>query len=100
MIGRAESGRARKASISLPRSATKSGSGVKECRQSGLDVIRDFLGGAVLGIAEGAGAREALVAARDVVREVRERSAGHDRFVGRDLDQIVLRVDTQILGGR
>ena len=58
----------------------------------------DFLGGAILGIADGAGAGEALVAARDIVGEMRERRAGHHRFVGGDLDQIVLRIDAVILG--
>ena len=37
-----------------------SGAGDEERRQPGLDVFRDLLGGAILGIAEGAGAGEAL----------------------------------------
>src|ERR1700761_8769525 len=109
MMGRPASGRARKASISLPRSATtsrplkfclgvlprnlvralrpSSGYGVRSrtggslgfrgCgrreeirRQPGLDVVGDLLGGAILGIADGARAGKALVAAWDVVGEV------------------------------
>ena len=38
----------------------RSGAGDEERRQPGLDVFRDLLGGAILGIAEGALARKAL----------------------------------------
>ncbi len=65
-----------------------------------LDVFGDFLGGAILGIAEGAGAGETLVAAGDVVGDAREGRAGHHRFVGGDLDQIVLRIDAERFAGR
>src|SRR5258708_21208061 len=142
MMGRPGSGRARKASISFPRSATtkqaffeltivitghassrgpaiwrfqreiaefalkrapgmtvRSGAGDEERRQPRLDVLRDFLGGTILGVTEGACAREALVAAGDVVGDTRERISGHDRFVGSDLDQIVLRIDADVLAG-
>src|ERR1700733_12717085 len=99
MIGRPASGRARKRSMSLPRSATNSGSGVEEGRQAGLDMLGDFLGSAILGITESARAREALVAAGNVIREMRERGAGHHRLVRRNLDQIVLGIDVQVLGG-
>src|ERR1700737_3285007 len=136
MMGRPGSGRARKASISFPRSATtnqlssfrdtrlradlesrdysarfrvradarpgmrvRSGAGDEVRRQPGLDVLRDFLGGTILGVPEGARARETLVAAGDVVGDTRERTAGHDRFVGSDLDQIVLRIDADVLAG-
>src|ERR1700722_16404874 len=96
MMGRPGSGRARKASMSFPRSATKSGAGVEDCRPPGLDIVRDLLTGAILGVAERAGSGEALVAARDIVGDSRECGAGHDRFVGRDINQVILRIDTVI----
>ena len=59
----------------------------------------DFLGGAILGVAEGAGAGKTLVAAGDIVGHPRERRAGHHRFVGGDLDQVELRIDAVIFVG-
>src|ERR1700685_314231 len=100
MIGRAGSGRARNASMSFPRSATiyfwRLRSGRKIRGDPGLDVVGDLLRGAVLGIAEGTGAGEALIRARHVVGHAREGSPGHDRFVGRDLDEVELRVDAVV----
>ena len=55
--------------------------------------------GAILGVAEGAGAGEALQLAGNVVGHPRERGSGHDRFVGGEVDQIVLGVDAVILAG-
>src|ERR1700749_1161413 len=101
MIGRPASGRARKASISFPRSATillqlsfrdsgliavrcpgmtiwASSPGGEERGEARLDVFGDLLGGAVFGVAEGAGAGKALVGARHVVADPREGRAGHD----------------------
>src|SRR5258708_34729480 len=155
MMGRPGSGRARTASISLPRSTTSdssiypvcvilrcepssaslegrirtvrpsfearksaaqlrrrahlrmtlnvwrppSGAGDEERSQPGLDIFRDLVGGAILGVAESAGAGEALVGAGHVIGHPRKRGAGHDRFVRSDLDQIVLRVDAVVLAG-
>ena len=56
------------------------------------------LRGAILGVAEGAGAGEALHLAGDVIGHAREGRAGHDRLVGGQLDQVVLCVDAVILG--
>src|SRR5260370_15825497 len=125
MIGRPGSGRARKASISFPRSATtkllssfpmcnctsadtrlrvdpESGDcsarfrvragarpgmtavlspGDEERRQPGLDIFRDLLSSAILGVSAGTGAGEALQLAGDVVGHAGERGPGHDRFV-------------------
>src|ERR1700682_3686796 len=112
MMGRPGSGRARKASISFPRSATMKllssfrdtrlrvdpesrdccarfrvranahpGMTVALCTrheergQPGLDILRDFPGGAILGVAEGAGPGEALQLPRDVIGHPRERGA-------------------------
>src|ERR1700722_8732571 len=99
MMGRPGSGRARKASISFPRSATKSGAGVEVGRQAGLNMFGDFLGSAILGVAECASASETLVAAGNIVRDTRERAAGQHRFSSRDLDQIELRIDADVLAG-
>src|SRR5213080_3576718 len=138
MMGLPGSGRARKASISFPRSATTislvrairhsgtrllawtrnpeitardsgfarytlapeltvgSGAGDEERRQPGLDILRDFLRGTILGVPEGAGAGKALQLPRDVVGYPGERGAGHDRFIRSDLDQIVLRIDAVV----
>src|SRR4029077_15880202 len=100
MMGRPGSGRARKLSISFPRSATKSGAGEEERRQPGLDIFRDLVSGAVFGVAESAGAREALIGPGYVVGHAREGGAGHDRLVAGDLDQVVLRIDADVLAGR
>src|SRR3977135_3287804 len=73
--------------------------GDEERRQPGLDIFRDFPGGAILGVAEGAGAGETLDGAGDVIGHAGERGAGHDRFVRSDFDQIVLRIDAVVLAG-
>src|ERR1700761_9300880 len=136
MIGRPESGRARNASISLPRSATMgeqvlsfsdwrtgAGANVRGCEnvwpapqdapgtetssagkeeggQPRLDILRDFLTGAVLGIAQSALAGETLIAAGNIVGDVRERGSGHHRLVGGVVDQIVLGVDAVVFASR
>ena len=58
------------------------------------------VGGAILGVAEGALAGEALQIAGNVVRHAGEGRPGHDRFVGRKVDQIVLRVDAVVFARR
>src|SRR6202453_3016266 len=139
MMGRPGSGRARKASISLPRSATTSalstrmgfiprcepsrqapkdqdrydaaiprcarrrlslGAGVEERRQPGLKMLGDFLGGAVLGVADGAGTRKTLIAAGNIVGDPREGGAAQHRFVGSDFDQSETRIDAKKQIGR
>src|SRR5579871_6547849 len=77
-----------------------SSAGGEERGQARVDVIGDLFGSAVLRVVVGAGAGEALVGAGHVVRDAREGGARYDRLVGRDLDQIVLRVDAVGLGGR
>src|SRR5688500_16147263 len=57
----------------------------EERGEARLDVVRDHLGGAVLGVAQAAGAREALVLAGDVERHPRERLAGHHDLAGGEL---------------
>src|ERR1700684_2174303 len=156
MMGRPGSGRARKASISLPRSATTRaihsngrppevratrcfriadlgeprrmkistmrpsfearncahlridvrsverlslGPGGEVRCQPGLEMFGDFLGGAVLGVADGAGAGKTLVAAWNIVGDPREGGASHHRFIGGDLDQVELCIDAIILVG-
>src|SRR5215472_9466215 len=104
MIGRLGSGRARKLSMSFPRSATMSSQiviprrGRKRARRMGsaprgkirseprLDVFRDLLRGAVFGVAVGPRARKALIGTRHVVGDAGEGRSGHHRFIGRDLD--------------
>src|SRR6266581_2900153 len=76
-----------------PKATGTSGSGNEERRQPGLDVFGDLVGGTILGVAEGALPREALVGARHVIGHPGEGGAGHDRFVRGDLDQIELGVD-------
>ena len=54
--------------FSAERDQLRSGAGDEERRQPGLDVFRDLLGGAILGVAEGALAGEALQIARECRR--------------------------------
>src|SRR5712691_940315 len=83
-----------------PAVTAASGSGNEERGQPGLDVLGDLLGRAILGIVEGALAGEALIGARHVIGHPGEGGYGHDRFVGGDIDQVELRVDAEVLGGR
>src|SRR5712691_6804964 len=83
-----------------PAVTAASGSGNEERGQPGLDVLGDLLGRAILGIVEGALPREALIGTRHVIRHPGEGGAGHDRFVGGDIDQVELRVDAEVLSGR
>src|SRR5439155_20032663 len=53
--------------LRTPRNDGMSGAGVEERRQPGLEVFRNLLGCAILGIPERALAREALQIARNVV---------------------------------
>ncbi len=45
-----------------------SGAGEEERRQPGLDIVRDFLGGAILGVAEGAGSGRSAGSCRECRR--------------------------------
>src|ERR1700729_193631 len=68
------------------------GAGVEERRQPGMEMFGDFLGGAVLGVADGAGAGKTLIAAWNIVGDPREGSAAHHRLVGGDFDQGEIRI--------
>src|SRR5688500_17168965 len=102
MIGRAGSGRARKLSMSFPRSATirrRSGAGVKERRQPGVDILGDLLRGAVFRVAIGTRAGETLELAGNVVGGAGEGGRVQDGLAGGNLDQLVARIDTVLLIG-
>ena len=66
-------------------------------RQARADVVRDHLGGAVLGVAQAAVAGEALLLAGNVVGHAREGLPADDRLAGRDLGQRVGGVDAVVL---
>src|SRR5690349_10830971 len=102
MMGRPGSGRARKLSMSFPRSATirrRSGAGVEERRQPRVDVVSDLLRGAILGVAKSAGARETLKLAGYVVGGAGEGVGVEDNLAGCDLDQLIARIDAVALVG-
>src|SRR5450830_55325 len=69
-------------------------------RQAGADVVRDHLGGAVLGVAQAAVAGEALLLAGNVVGHARESLPGDDRLAGRDVLQRIGGVDAVVLDVR
>ena len=53
-----------------------SGAGDEERCQPGLDIFGDFLGGAILGVPEGAGTGEPLIAAGHVIGHAGEGGDG------------------------
>ena len=60
----------------------RSGAGDEERRQPRPDVVGNQLRGAVLGVAQAAGAREALGLARNVVTHAGKGLAGEDGLAG------------------
>ncbi|GCC48891.1 hypothetical protein chiPu_0033251, partial [Chiloscyllium punctatum] len=82
------------------RPMRRSGPAGEERGEPGLDIVGDLVRGAVLCVAQGAGASEALVGARHVIGYARERGTGHDRLVRGDLDQVELGVDAIVLAAR
>src|ERR1700722_4091302 len=61
--------------------------GVEEVRQPRLKMLGDFLGGAIFGVADGAGAGKSLVAAGNIVGDPRESIAAHHDLAGGNFDR-------------
>src|SRR5271170_2535411 len=103
MMGRAESGLAMNRSTSAFLTATiggRSGARDEERRQPRPDIVRNLLRGAILGVAQAAGAGEALGLARNVVAHARKGLAAEDGFAGLDVLQRVIGVEGIIFGVR
>ena len=65
-----------------------------------MDIVRDFLGGTVFGVAQAALAREALLLTRDIVRYPCEGLTCDNNLSGREFGQSIGAVDAVVVDVR